>query len=57
MKSKVIQFGTVSQRNWDRSCQNNDLAKFEAEVYTDHTLTRELVVVECKGHQLDTISK
>ena len=38
IKFKMRQFGTVPKRKWDRSCQKNDLVKFESEVYTDATL-------------------
>ena len=99
---KPLKLNTITQWNWDRSCQKNrpyknsrlkctrmlhlpwslleprwrnvkliqlhsetgispvkknDPSKFEAKMYTDHTLTRKLVVTKPKLSQLGTIPK
>ena len=57
-EKKFRQIDTITQWNWDLSCQKKTgYWKFEAEVYTDTTLTRELVAFKIKFFQFDAISK
>jgi hypothetical protein len=49
-ESKRLQCNTIPKCIWDWTCQKKSLEKNEAKMYTDHTLTSELVLVETYGY-------
>jgi hypothetical protein len=56
-ETKIRQIDTITQWNWDLSCQKKRIMKIRGKVYTDHTLTSQLVAPELKIRQLGTIPK